>query len=473
MNEELAVIASIDPSLLWIGVGIASILISILAAISLRPESKSNKVQVEEQAGEKVSEAVGAELDKTKLVEDLSAEELKIEPPTVDSLLNAGAEELSSPVVVCGGAAVASESLDTSSSEQTAIVAVEEITEVEHTEGIEKVELELPKGTEVKQGLKRSRGFFSKKISAIFGIGKSDKTLDSLLGDFEDILLEGDIGINTTQKLVGKVKAHLLENKAGSDDSLSDQVSELLRAEVISILKHDKIPEIDPVKVDGNPRVVMVVGVNGAGKTTTIGKLAFQFAAQGAKVLVGACDTFRAAAADQLEVWAERAGAGIEKGADGEKPSTVAYRTIHRGKAEGYDVVLIDTAGRLHNKVNLMSELSSITKIVSREQEGAPHETFLVVDGTTGQNALFQAKQFNEATALTGIVITKLDGTPKGGIVVAIKNELGIPVRYIGMGESAGDLRPFEPSEFVDALFTEDEREDLSYSNLEERVQGL
>lgn len=425
MNEELELIASIDPSLLWSAVGFSLILISILAGVSFRPTKKAK-----------------------------APEEEKPLAPSVEGITNIviPAEELA---------------LADSIPEEIRAEILEDIQEEIIVKPVLAQPVATVKGGEVKKGLKQSRGFFSKKIATIFGIGKADRSLESLLNDFEELLLEGDIGINTSQKLVAKVKAHLLENKPESKDILSEQVGDLLREEVISILHSDDIPEIDPVKVNGGPKVVVVVGVNGAGKTTTIGKLAFQFGAQGAKVLVGACDTFRAAATDQLEVWAERAGAGIEKGADGEKPSTVAYRTIHRGKAEGYDIVLIDTAGRLHNKVNLMSELSSITKIISREQEGAPHETFLVVDGTTGQNALFQAKQFNEATTLSGIVVTKLDGTPKGGIVVAIKNELGIPVRYIGMGEGAGDLRPFEASEFVDALFTEDERGDLSYSNLE------
>jgi len=402
--NELEFVATIDPNLLWSGVGFALFLISLLAGVSLRGGVKEEKEEVLQSASPVLSD---------------SEPEIELEEEVVEEIALPVKAEVTSPV------------------------------------------------SEVKKGLSKSRGFFSKKISAIFGIGKSDRTLDNLLNDFEELLLEGDLGIATSQKLIAKVKVHFQENKPTSQDTLGDEVEELLRNEVVSILTTSEVPEIEPYKIDGLPKVVIVVGVNGAGKTTTIGKLAFQFGAQGAKVLVGACDTFRAAATDQLEVWAERAGAGIERGKDGEKPSTVAYRTIHRGKTEGYDIVLIDTAGRLHNKVNLMNELSSITSIISREQPGAPHETLLVVDGTTGQNALFQAKEFNSATTLSGIVVTKLDGTPKGGIVVAIKNELGIPVRYIGIGESAGDLRPFEAAEFVDALFTEDEREALSFSTLE------
>jgi fused signal recognition particle receptor len=270
------------------------------------------------------------------------------------------------------------------------------------------------------------------------------------LNSFEEILIESDLGVRTSVKLIS-----FLKNSLESDLTLSANqktVELILKNKLKEILHSDELPEIDPRKVAGLPKVILVVGVNGAGKTTTIGKLAFQYRAQGAKVLIAACDTFRAAAAGQLEVWKERASAEIEKGSEGEKPSTVAYRAIHRAKSENFDVLLIDTAGRLHTRTNLMNELSGILTIISKEQEGAPHETILVVDGTTGQNALHQAREFNAVTRLTGIVITKLDGSPKGGIVVAIKDELDVPIRYIGIGESVADLRPFDSDEFVEAL---------------------
>ena len=199
--------------------------------------------------------------------------------------------------------------------------------------------------------------------------------------------------------------------------------------------------------------------MNGVGKTTTIGKLASRFTSQGARVLLAACDTFRAAAAEQIEVWAERSGVEVEKGADGAKPSTVAFAALQRAKSESFDVLLIDTAGRLHTRVNLMNELIAVVKLIERELPGAPHESLLVLDATTGQNALQQAKEFHDKVNLTGIIITKLDGTPKGGIVVAIRDELGIPIRYIGVGESIGDLRPFDAAEFVDALLAEADSE--------------
>ncbi len=307
--------------------------------------------------------------------------------------------------------------------------------------------------------LTKSRSSFLSGLRSFFSSGNNLSSFESKewLTTFEELLIESDMGVRTSKKLISSVKENISSlSKANSpkeESFTADFIESSLKNTIGLILHSDELPEIYPQKVAGLPKVILVVGVNGAGKTTTIGKLAFQYQAQGAKVLIAACDTFRAAAANQLEVWKDRANAEIEKGADGEKPSTVAYRAIHRAHKENFDVLLVDTAGRLHTRANLMKELSGITSIISREQDGAPHETILVVDGSTGQNALQQAREFNEVSKLTGIIITKLDGTSKGGIVVAIKDELDIPIRYIGVGESVADLRPFEPEEFVSALF--------------------
>jgi fused signal recognition particle receptor len=303
-----------------------------------------------------------------------------------------------------------------------------------------------PNDTALVSGLQNSRNAFWNKFKTFLTINNSNDDQSFVI--LEELLIESDLGVRTSTKLVQEIK------EITKKQNLSlNELRSILKTKITESLYDSIEPEIIPTKVDGMPKVVVVVGVNGAGKTTTIGKLAFQFRAQGAKVMVAACDTFRAAASGQLEVWCDRAGAIIEKGTESEKPSTVAYRAVKRAIEESMDVLLIDTAGRLHTKVNLMNELSSVTNIISRELPGAPHETLLVLDGATGQNALQQAREFNLSTKLSGIVITKLDGTQKGGIVVAVKDELKIPVRYLGVGEGVGDLRPFDSVEFVEALF--------------------
>jgi fused signal recognition particle receptor len=300
--------------------------------------------------------------------------------------------------------------------------------------------------------LSASRNSILSNLSSIFTKSSSlSSNKNQWLESFEEILIRSDLGVKTSKKLI-----HLIKDSI--DNINQETISSNLKIKILEILKSDELPEILPQKVSGLPKVILVVGVNGAGKTTTIGKLAFQYKAQGAKVLIAACDTFRAAAAEQLEVWKDRASAELERGNEGEKPSTVAYRAIHRAKNENFDILLVDTAGRLHTRSNLMKELGSITSIISKEQEGAPHETILVVDGSSGQNALMQAREFNEVAKLSGVVITKLDGTPKGGIVIAIKDELDIPIRYIGIGESPADLVPFDAEDFVNALFESDKK---------------
>ena len=287
-------------------------------------------------------------------------------------------------------------------------------------------------------------GIMGRLTTAIGG-----KTIDaSVLDDVESVLFTADIGARTAERLLQAVKNKLSKKELTS----IDRIEETLRSEATAILDAVNVKPLD--LAGAKPRVVLVLGVNGAGKTTTIGKLASQLTQQGHKVLLGAGDTFRAAAADQLEVWADRAGVPIVTGPDGADPSSVLFESVKKAKAEGFDVVLCDTAGRLHTKTNLMEELKKVVRSLQKAADGAPHEVLLVLDATVGQNAIAQAKQFGEAAPLTGIVLTKLDGTAKGGVVLGIVDELKVPVRYIGVGEKIGDLRAFSPAEFTAALFS-------------------
>lgn len=302
----------------------------------------------------------------------------------------------------------------------------------------------------VSAGMSKTRTQFLGRLRQLVGLGRTMRA--EALESFEELLVTSDLGVKTSQKLLAAVKDEM--GTRGEIDE--ERVRELLKEQLRAILAAPGPIEIDPFSKNASPRVVVVVGVNGVGKTTTIGKLAERFRAQGARVVIAACDTFRAAAAEQIDVWAERAQAVLVRGADGAKPSTVAYEAVHRAINDKADVLIVDTAGRLHTRVNLMNELVAVIKLIERELPGAPHETILVLDATTGQNALQQARVFHERVQLTGVVVTKLDGTPKGGMVVAVKDELGIPVRYIGVGESAADLRPFDAEEFTRALLDDD-----------------
>jgi len=302
-------------------------------------------------------------------------------------------------------------------------------------------------------GLKKTRDAFFAKLSGV--ILKRSEIGPEFFEELEELLITSDLGVRTTQSLLAGLK----EAVAGGELSKTEDCRAYLKNRILSILESGLPPEIEPNKQNGEPLVILVVGVNGVGKTTTIGKLASRFSSRGAKVLLGAADTFRAAAGEQIEVWAERANVDVLRAAENAKPSTVAYEAVHKGREQHSDVVIIDTAGRLHTRVNLMNELDSVVGIIAREQPGAPHEVLLVLDATTGQNALEQAKEFNARVKLSGIILTKLDGTPKGGILVAVRNELGVPIRYIGVGESAADLKPFSAAEFVDAMFAEGEGE--------------
>lgn len=277
-------------------------------------------------------------------------------------------------------------------------------------------------------------------------------TVDAaVLDDLEEVLISSDVGVETTVKIIRRI-----EERAARDKYMNaSELQSILREEVAALMEeaHGSSGHFGLDATEGTPYVVMVVGVNGAGKTTTIGKLAAQLTKAGRKVWIGAADTFRAAAIDQLQVWADRAGATMIRQQMGSDPASVAFDTLSSAKANGADVVLIDTAGRLHNKVNLMNELTKIRNVMAKVIPGAPHEVMLVLDGSTGQNAFEQARQFTQATQVTSLTITKLDGTAKGGVVIGISDQFRIPVRYIGIGEGIDQLRIFDRREFVNALF--------------------
>lgn len=291
-------------------------------------------------------------------------------------------------------------------------------------------------------GLKKSHDSLSARLDEV--IGRRKKMDADLFSKLEEILLSSDVGVKTTQKLLQNL-SEVITHSGKQDIRL---LKHFLKQELIKILDSD--PK-NTAAIDA-PRVIMVVGINGVGKTTTLGKLAKKIRAKGEKVLLAAADTYRAAAVAQLKVWAERTGAHTLSQQEGADPAAIAYDSVKAATARGIDVVLIDTAGRLHTKVNLMEEMKKIKRVIQKARADAPHEVYLVVDATTGQNALAQAREFHEALGLTGIILTKLDGTAKGGIVVGIQDELKIPIRYIGIGERAEDLREFNAKEFVEAL---------------------
>lgn len=295
----------------------------------------------------------------------------------------------------------------------------------------------------IKEGLKKTRTGIKGRMESLFSRSAFD---DDFYEELEEILIGADVGVETSLELVAKLKARVKENRI----SEAEQVTAELKSLILDILGE----EAAPLQLEaGQPAVVLVLGVNGVGKTTTIGKLAHRIRGQGKSVLLAAGDTFRAAAIEQLEIWAGRAGTGLIKHQQGADPAAVLYDAVTAAKARNSDVLLCDTAGRLHNKTNLMEELKKVRRVVEKAMPGAPHEVLLVLDATTGQNALAQAKVFNEAAPLTGVVLTKLDGTAKGGIVIAVARELNIPVKFVGVGEGLDDLQPFDPKEYTDALF--------------------
>ena len=299
----------------------------------------------------------------------------------------------------------------------------------------------------LKTGLAKTRNTIIGQISGLLRVGR---TIDEeLMEEIEEILIQADVGVNTTLELMDNVR-EVVRTKGLKDAS---ELGEILKQEMLNVLGEDA-----PINVDGGqPHTILVLGINGAGKTTTIGKLAHRFRSEGKRVFVAAGDTFRAAAVDQLAIWCDRAGVELICGGEGADPAAVVFDAIEAARSRQADLLIVDTAGRLHTKKPLMDELSKIGRVMGRAIPEAPHEVLLVLDGTTGQNAIMQAKVFNEAVPITGVAVTKLDGTAKGGIVIAVKKEIGAPVRLIGIGEKLDDLRDFVGRDFVEALFEREE----------------
>jgi fused signal recognition particle receptor len=314
-----------------------------------------------------------------------------------------------------------------------------------------KENLEPEQKESLEQGLEKTKQTFFSKLTRVL-IGKSRVDQD-VLDELEEILITADVGVETTLKIIERIESRVSRDRVIN----SEELNQILRDEIIALLEENAANFQGQLKVDkpadGNPYVLMVVGVNGVGKTTTIGKLAYQMKQAGLKVVLGASDTFRAAAVDQLIIWADRVGVPIVQQGMGADPASVAFDALQSAKAQGADVVIIDTAGRLHNKVNLMQELSKIKRVMDKVVPNAPHEVLLVLDGSTGQNAFEQAKQFAQATDINALAVTKLDGTAKGGVVIGISDQMKIPVKYIGVGEKMTDLQLFDRKTFVESLF--------------------
>lgn len=296
--------------------------------------------------------------------------------------------------------------------------------------------------SKIKQGLQKTRDSISNGVNSI--LNSFTKIDEELFEELEETLVMSDVGVVTAEAICGQLRKKIKET--GITDP--SQIKGLMKEIIAEMLGED-----EGLKLDTKPSVILVIGVNGVGKTTTIGKLASQLKANGKKVVLGAADTFRAAAIDQLGIWAERAGVSMVRSVEGTDPASVVFDTIASAKAKGADVIICDTAGRLHNKKNLMDELAKIYRVIGRELPDASVETLLVLDAATGQNAVNQAREFKNVANITGIVLTKLDGTAKGGIIIAIRNELGIPVKFVGVGEGIDDLQPFNAAEFADGIF--------------------
>jgi fused signal recognition particle receptor len=300
------------------------------------------------------------------------------------------------------------------------------------------------------KGLEKTKeSVFTKLSRAVIGKSRVD---DEVLDNLEEVLVSSDVGVATTIKIIERIEARVARDKYLNTSELNI----ILKEEIVALLEKNTANQVSDISSGSgsSPYVIMIVGVNGSGKTTTIAKLAYKYKKAGKKVLLGAADTFRAAAIDQLQIWADRTGVSLVKQQMGSDPASVAFDTVKSAVAGGYDVVIIDTAGRLHNKIHLMTELSKIKRVMEKVLPGAPQEVLLVLDGSTGQNAFEQAKQFTAATDVTALAITKLDGTAKGGVVIGISDQFKIPVKYIGIGEKMEDLQIFNPVEFVDSLFS-------------------
>lgn len=294
----------------------------------------------------------------------------------------------------------------------------------------------------LKNGLLKTKNAIVGKIDSLFKAFR--KVDEDLFDELEELLISADVGVNTTEDILEELREFVKENKIKEADEVKDELLNIMRSH---------IGEHEPLNLSTKPSVILIVGVNGVGKTTSIGKIAKDLKSKGKKVIVAAADTFRAAAAEQLSIWCDRAGVDIIKQGAGADPAAVVFDAIGAVKSRNADVLIIDTAGRLHNKKNLMDELSKIDRVIARELPDSAKETLLVLDATTGQNAVHQAREFKDASHLTGLILTKLDGTAKGGIILSIKRELGIPVKFIGVGEQIDDMKPFDAKEFASALF--------------------
>ncbi len=399
----------IPPEILWAVAGFFILLFLVMQIRKFSAKRKKNKAALQYDKIEESDQGLEALIEEEDL-EEAEEEIRKVEPPDSDE---------TGPLEV---------------DETEVLEQVEEITAEPEPEGF---------FSRLKNGLSKTRNTFAGGLDRIFsGAQKID---DDLMEEIEELLITSDIGVQTTMNLVQKI------SEKASEISDSDGLKSALKTEILSLIKNAQYPA--GKKEQPVPNIIMVVGVNGVGKTTTIGKLAARFKQEGRKVLIVAADTFRAAAGEQLTIWAEKSGAQIVKHRDGSDPASVAYDGVEAAIARGIDVVLVDTAGRLHTKVNLMEELKKIRRTIAKKLPGAPHEILMILDATTGQNALTQAKLFHEAMGLTSIALTKLDGTAKGGIVIAICDELNIPLEYIGVGEKIDDLQEFDPDQFVEALF--------------------
>jgi fused signal recognition particle receptor len=310
-----------------------------------------------------------------------------------------------------------------------------------------------PKKETLDQGLEKTKQSFISKIArAVIGKSRVD---DEVLDKLEELLITSDVGVETTLKIIKRIQERVSRDKVLN----TEEIQRILKEEISLLLEENPLKEFGAAQSleleNKKPYVIMVVGVNGVGKTTTIGKLAYQFKQANKKVVLGAADTFRAAAVEQLIIWAERVGVPIVQQGMNADPASVAFDTLQSAKSQDADVVIIDTAGRLHNKINLMNELTKIKKVMEKVVPGAPHEILLVIDGSTGQNAFEQAKQFSLATEINALAVTKLDGTAKGGVVIGISDQMSIPVKYIGVGEKMEDLQLFDRTVFVESLFSE------------------
>ena len=312
----------------------------------------------------------------------------------------------------------------------------------------------------IKQGFKKTSDAVSHSLDSVFAAFV--KIDEDLLEELEEALILSDVGASTSAKIVAEVEKRAKLRKTTTASELRDLLREVLT---------DNMLDNQPLDVSGRPAVILVIGVNGVGKTTSIGKLAARYVSKGKKVMLSAADTFRAAAADQLEIWAKRAGADIVRHGEGADPAAVVFDSISAAKARGSDIIIVDTAGRLHNKANLMNELAKIDRVISRELPDASRETLLVLDATTGQNAVHQAEEFNKAAELTGIILTKLDGTAKGGIVIAISAGLGVPVKLVGVGEGIDDLIDFDRAAFLEAILPPAEQMTGDSENEEEGAE--